>query len=111
MGQWGICGKLSVFLMEGMAAGPSEGRAGRENRVGKHVGAKSMGAWSLREPGGGWARRTFEANGRISVWGGDSGAGAGAGQRSRCRGRHAPGEAEETARGTWKVRVCEEFSS
>lgn len=51
----GNAGSFPVFLMEGMAAGPSEGRAG-ERTGWKHVGAKSIESLEPEEPGGGWAK-------------------------------------------------------
>lgn len=95
----GNAGSFPVFLMEGMAAGPSEGRAGERTRW-KHAGAKSIQSVEPEEPGGGWGQDgPLRPMVRFLSEEGDSGAGADAGQRSRCRGRHAPGEAEKQQEG------------
>lgn len=101
----GNAGSFPIFLMEGMAAGPSEGRAGERTRW-KHVGAKSIESVEPEEPRGGWGQDgpLKSMVGFLSKEG-DPGAGANAGQRSRCRGGHAPGEAEkqgELPAGTWR---------
>lgn len=107
----GNAGSFSVFLMEGMAAGPSEGRAG-ERTGWKHVGAKSIESLEPEEPGGGWGQ-----DGPLRPMVGFL-SGEGILGQERVQGKGQGAEADmlqarlrNSERGTWKVHVCEEFSS
>lgn len=90
----GDAGSFPVFLMEGRQR--EQGRAGPVERTRwRHVGAKSiqgMEQQEARRRAG--PRRTFEAGGRVSTWGGGP-LGRSSCRRPGCRGGRAPGEAEK----------------